>query len=37
MDNRKEIAIAYITGWFFLDVFAIVPFAEVFEAFGSGG
>lgn len=26
----------YIKGWFFLDIFAITPFAEIFMAIGSG-
>jgi hypothetical protein len=34
IDNRKEIAIDYIQGWFLLDVFAILPFTEILTAFG---
>ena len=36
IDNRKTLAVNYIKGWFFLDVFAIFPFTEVFMLIGSG-
>lgn len=26
VENRKEIAIKYMKGWFFIDLFAIIPF-----------
>ena len=29
IEDRKRIAAEYIFGWFFLDVFAIVPFSEL--------
>ena len=34
IEDRKDIAISYIYGWFFLDVFAIIPFSE-FMTIGS--
>lgn len=35
IDNRKQLACNYINGWFFLDVFAIFPFTEIFMLVGS--
>lgn len=29
IDDRKEIALMYLSGWFLLDVFAIIPFSEM--------
>ena len=33
-DDRKQIAKDYIFGWLLLDIFAIVPFQEIFMIFG---
>lgn len=30
IDNRKTIAKTYFSSWFFLDIFAIIPFQEIF-------
>ena len=30
--DRKEIAYNYITGWFFIDLFAIIPFDQILNA-----
>ena len=37
IDNRNVIACAYIQSWFFLDVFAIIPFSSILESSGSSG
>ena len=29
IDDRKQIAIDYMLGWFLIDVFAIIPFSEL--------
>lgn len=29
IDDRKDIAIEYLLGWFWIDVFSIIPFAEL--------
>lgn len=31
VDDRKEIAINYLKGWFLLDVMAVIPFDILFE------
>lgn len=33
--NHKEIAMNYIKGWFFLDLFSILPLDSVFASMGS--
>lgn len=33
--NHKEIAMNYIKGWFFLDLFSILPLDSVFASVGS--
>jgi cbb3-type cytochrome oxidase subunit 1 len=32
IEDRKEIAKIYLSGWLFLDVFAIVPFSDIMSA-----
>ena len=32
VDDHKSIAISYITGWFWLDLIAIIPFQDLFGA-----
>ena len=31
IDNRKDIAIAYLKGWFLCDIISIIPFDTIFE------
>lgn len=35
IDDRKVIACEYVSGWFFLDLFAILPLSDIMVAFSS--
>lgn len=37
IDDRKVIALEYISGWFLLDLFAILPLSEIMMAFSESG
>ena len=36
IDDRKEIVINYLQGWFLIDLFAILPFDEMMKLQGNG-